>query len=75
MELLIAVIQGYTDGFISLEKLENWYVPKLEELVNNPKTVDIVAQLELGLAEFQDGLITEEELKSDLKIMIRESLK
>jgi len=71
MELLIAVIQSYVDGFISLEKLEDWYVPKLEELVDNPDTVGIIALLELGLAEMYDGLQTEDELKNNLRDIIK----
>jgi hypothetical protein len=70
MELLIGVIRSYIDGLISLEKFEDWYIPKLEKLVNNPETIDIVAQLELGLAELNDEIITEEELKKDLRSII-----
>ena len=64
----------YTNGYIKLRALEDWYVPKLEELIDNPDTVYIIAQLELGLAELQDGLQTEEEFKSDLKVMIKKDL-
>jgi hypothetical protein len=64
----------YTCGYIKLETLEDWYVPKLESLINDPNTVYIVAQLELQLAELSDGLQTEEELKNNLKTMIRNDL-
>ena len=68
---LIIMIGFYVDNIIGLKELEDWYVPKLEELVDNPNTADIVAQLELGLAELQDGLITEDELKNDLRDVIK----
>lgn len=65
--LLLAVLSEYVNGGISLEKLEDWYVPKLEDLVDNLETINIVAQIELGLAEIGDGLITEEYFKKYLK--------
>lgn len=70
-DTLIAVIQNYIDGVISLEKFENWYVPKLESLIDDAKTGNIVAQIELGLAELQNGFITEDDLKNDLKDILR----
>lgn len=62
----------YISGEINIGILEDWYVPKLETLINNPKTADMVAQLELGLAELQDGLQTEDDFKNHIKEMLKE---
>ncbi len=61
----------YANDYIKLETLEKFYVPKLEYFIDKPETKDIVAQLELGLAEMDDGLQTEEELKNDLREAIK----
>ena len=66
-QLLLAVLSCYANDIINIEKLEDWYVPKLEELVDSLETRNIISQVELGLAEISDGLITEEYFKKYLK--------
>jgi len=66
-ELLLAVISSYVNGTINIEKFQDWYVPKLEELVDNLDTINIISQVELGLAEIDDDLITEDYFKNYLK--------
>jgi|WetSurSiteA1Bulk_404760.scaffolds.fasta_scaffold02782_14 hypothetical protein len=64
----------YANGYIKLGRLEDFYVRRLEDFINRPETTDIISQLELELAEMSVGLQTEEELKNNLKIMLKESL-
>jgi hypothetical protein len=61
----------YVNGYIKLETLENFYVPKLEYFINKSTTRDIIAELELELTELSCGLQTEEDLKNNLKAMIK----
>lgn len=68
---LIFMIQSYIDGEISLGDLEDWYVPKLEIFVDNLETFDIISQLELELADLQDNLPTEDEIKYNLQNIIK----
>jgi hypothetical protein len=61
----------YANGYIKLGTLEDFYVRRIEDFVDRPETKDIVAQLELELAEMSDGLQTEEEVKNNLKDMLK----
>ena len=64
---LCQIVQAYVQGEISRTELENWIVPRLQELLDPKSRVqDLVAEIELGLAEFSHGDVSEEELKRGL---------
>lgn len=58
----------YVESEISLEQLEDWYVPKLPSLIDDAGSAEanLVAAIELGLAELSSGIVTENELKAYL---------
>jgi len=70
---LISTIKDYLDGNINLDEFEDWYIPNVEFLVDNPGTANITSQLELELAELQAGLQSENELKNNLRIALENS--
>ena len=62
-------IARYLSFEISLEELENWVIHHLPELAADPQSDDsaLAAAVELCLAEFSDGIRTEEEIRSYLR--------
>lgn len=62
-------IIGYVHDEISLAQLEEWYVPRLSYFLEFPHSDDaeMIAAVELALAEVADGLIDEAEARSSLK--------
>lgn len=67
-------INQYIDGDISLEQLEDWYVPRLPTLIDDEDSAEsnLVASLELGLAELSSGVQSENELKEYLSEALSE---
>ncbi len=61
----------YANGCINLGRLEDFYVRRIEDFINRPETINIVSQLELELVDFSNGLQTEEEVKNNLKEMLK----
>lgn len=51
------------EGSITIEQLEEWLVPRLPVFLTSPDSTisDIVAIIELGLAEMSDGVRTKDE--------------
>jgi hypothetical protein len=68
------MILQYVESIITVEQLEEWLVPRLPALLKSPDSTDsdVVAALELGLAEMSDGIRTEDELRRLLLDVIRE---
>jgi hypothetical protein len=68
LELKDKVLQ-YVDSKISLEQLEDWLVPRLPIFLRTPETADadVVAAIELGLAEISNETKTELEFRSLLR--------
>lgn len=60
---------NYLNNEISLSQLEEWYVPRLSYFLENPLSDDaeMVAAVEMALAEVGDGVIDEEEARSSLQ--------
>jgi len=61
---------SYLDNKISLQDLEDWIVPNAPELIHNPNDADLIAEIELQLAEFSDNLRDEEQIRQSLRIAI-----
>lgn len=59
----------YLESEIPLSDLENWYVPKLPILMRDPKSSDasVIATIELGLAEMDNNILSENQLKDRLR--------
>jgi hypothetical protein len=62
------MIQRYLDGQIGLRQIEEWLVPFVPVYASDPKNddADIVATIELGLAEIADRVTTEDEFRKSL---------
>lgn len=61
------LVVKYLDGEISLEQLEDLYVPRLSDLMMDPNMSGLLASLELGLAEMDAGFRSEQELRALLE--------
>ncbi|MDI7274918.1 MAG: hypothetical protein QME94_02960, partial [Anaerolineae bacterium] len=59
---------------IGIEELEDWLAPRLLRFFQSPSSPDarMAAKIELGLAELDDGTITEDELRERLRDALRQ---
>jgi len=66
---LIIKVYCYLHGEIALEDFERWLVPRLPLLLSLPSSLmsDLVATIELGLAEMSSGALSEEAFRGELK--------
>lgn len=73
LELRNQVI-NYVNSEITIEQLEDWYVPRLPLYTRIPDSADakVIAAIELGLAEYNCEIRSEEELRAFLADTIRE---
>ena len=71
---LIDKISRYIENEIKLEELETWIVEREPILISDPDSVDasLVAAVELCLAEFSDGVKSEEEIRTYLRNALQE---
>ncbi len=69
---LILMTKKYLDGQIELGQLEEWLVPLVPLYASDPTSddADLVATIELGLAEISDGISTQSELCDSLRAML-----
>lgn len=67
-------VQKYIESEINYSQLEEWFVPRLPVYLSAPNSAnaDVVAVIELGLAELSAGLCNEEELRKNLSQALRE---
>jgi hypothetical protein len=67
-------VQMFIDGKIGVEQLEDWLTPKLHQFVQdiNSEDADLIAAIELGLADLSHGDQTEEELGIYLADVLKE---
>lgn len=67
------MVSRYVEDEVSMTDLENWVVSHLESLVPGPDTddADVVSAIELALAEWSDGLRTEESAKLYLRDVLQ----
>jgi hypothetical protein len=68
----------FAENKITIAELEDWLVPNLPTLIASPTSIDtdIVSVIELGLAELNSGLRSQEELTNYLLEALRdESIK
>lgn len=58
----------FVNSELDVEQLENWLVPRLPILLASPVSsdADVIAAVELGLAEINDGIRTLDEFRSGL---------
>jgi len=63
------MIARYISSEISLEELEDWLIRHLPELAADPNSDDaaLAGAVELCLAEYSDGIRTEEEIRRYLR--------
>jgi len=73
LELRNKVYQ-FVDGAISATQLEEWMVARLRLFLESVESADadVVAAIELGLAEMSDGIRTEAQLRQFMKQVLRE---
>lgn len=67
-------IARYISSEISLEELENWLVQNLPNLASDPQSDDtsLAAAVDLCLAEFSEGLRSEDNIKQYLRDALNE---
>lgn len=66
---LVRQIETYLNNRMTLEELENLTVPMLPALIRDPESpeADLIAALEMGLAQLSDKLISEAEFRTMLQ--------
>ncbi len=66
-------VQEYIESKINLEQLEDWVVPREPAFLKDPASLDadLIAAIELGLAEFSDSVTTEEEFRNALRAALK----
>lgn len=71
---LLNIVDQYLDRAISLDELEDWLVPRLPLLFKLPYSAisELVADIEVGLAELSDRTRTEDEFRSLLENSIQQ---
>lgn len=62
-------IISYLHDEVTLAAMEEWFVPRLSIFLENPASddADLIATIELALAELADGLIDENEVRASLQ--------
>ena len=66
---LFDIVDQYLERVISLQELEEWLVPRLPFFFKLPYSgvEELVATIEVGLADISDGTISEEEFRQSLR--------
>jgi len=64
----------YLDGRSDLAALETWFLPRVFDLIADRQSDDarLAGAVQLCLAEMQDGILTEDEAREDLRGVLRE---
>lgn len=67
-------VVAYLDGKITLAELERWYVPRVPRFFKDPDSADadIIAAIDLGLAELHDRIRTESAVRELIASALRE---
>lgn len=73
---LLNKIQQFINNEISVQELEEWTVPRIHLLLVPAESdeADLVATIELGLAEISEGIIEVEDLRETLTDRLREPI-
>jgi hypothetical protein len=69
----VAQVRRYLAGDLSRDELQDWLVPLVwdpDSAGLDPKTDDLVNSIQLYLAEFTGGHLTEEELREHLRALL-----
>jgi hypothetical protein len=70
---VVAQVQRYLTGELSRDELQDWLVPLVwdpDAMKLDPKTDDLVNSIQLYLAEFTGGHLTEDELREYLHALL-----
>ena len=69
---LYEIVRQYLESEITIEKLEDWYVPRLKTLLADPNSdqARFVGEIELGLVDVQSNQISEAQFKNRLLIKL-----
>ena len=67
-------ISEVVESSITVDQFEEWLVPRLPFYISSPDSEDsdIIAEIELGLAEMSDNIRTRDEFLSLLRNILRE---
>ncbi|HEV8615169.1 MAG TPA: hypothetical protein VGU22_06720 [Methylomirabilota bacterium] len=69
--ILRALLSAYVAGEIDRETFENWLIPATwDERRLSPEVLEMVDAIQLSLAEFLNGDVTEDELKNDFRALM-----
>lgn len=62
-------VLDYINNRIDFEALEDWYVPRLRQFLNDPNSADadVIATIELASVHLAEGLISESEARDMLR--------
>jgi hypothetical protein len=70
---VVAQVQRYLTGELSRDELQDWLVPLIWDpaaMELDPQTDDLVNSIQLYLAEFTGGHLTEDELREYLHVLL-----
>jgi len=62
------VVLEFVENRKSIQDLEDWCIPRLPFFLANPNSTDseLLAEIEIGLAEYHNGTLNKDELRQDL---------
>ena len=71
---LLRKIHLYLEGQTSIKEFEDWYVPQIPLFLAFPpsRITDLIATIELGLAEMSSGILSEDGFCHSLRDFLRE---
>jgi hypothetical protein len=69
-------VTEFVESVITMSDLEEWLVPRLPMFLTDPHSdnSDVVAAIELGLAEVSNGIKTVDEFRHELRQVLRERI-
>jgi hypothetical protein len=68
---VIAQVQRYLTGELSRDELQDWLIPLVWDSAGlDPQTDDLINSIQLYLAEFTGGHLTEDELREHLHALL-----
>ncbi|MFQ5433720.1 MAG: hypothetical protein ACE5FD_02485 [Anaerolineae bacterium] len=67
------VVIDFVENRKSIQELEDWYIPRLPFFLANPNSTDseLLSEIEVGLAEYHDGILNNDELRKGLQKAVK----